>query len=598
LNKATILVVEDNLSSLRLLTDTLAGEGYRVLPADSGELALASMAANRPDLILLDIRMPGMDGFELIRRLKARTDWHDIPVIFLSAADDHELRVEAFRLGAVDYINKPFQHDELLARVRTHVDLFQLRADLERQAEELRTANEKLQALRFAERNQAEATRQAMERRFLDIVNTTDGIVWEADAATFTFTFISEKAERLLGFPAGDWQRPGFWVKHLHPDDLNWAPEFCASCTGRLEPHDFEYRFIASDGRTVWLRDMVTVVAENGRPRWLRGVMIDVTKQKALEAELREAYQLVDEVQRLSKLGGWRYDCATARIKWTDEVYRIYGVGPEFDPSDPLKNVGFYHPEDAPTIADAFRRAVELGEAYDMELRLIRKDDQQIWVRTIGNPQLEHGVVVRVTGNIIDISERKAAEEKIRALAFYDPLTGLPNRRLLFDRLHMALASCARSQHRGALLFIDLDNFKTINDSLGHDIGDLLLQEAAQRLKTCIREGDTVARLGGDEFVVMLEFLEGSHDNAVAQATTVGEKVLDALGAAYSLAGNQCRSTPSIGIALFDGHPASENDILKKADLAMYRAKKAGRNQVRIYDPKCDCSGIDRAAAM
>jgi len=139
----------------------------------------------------------------------------------------------------------------------------------------------------ITERKQAENALKASEQRFRDIVNTTDGIVWEADATTFAFTFVSKKAERLLGFTPQEWTAPGFWVAHLHPDDKAWAPDYCASCTGRLEPHEFEYRFIAQDGRTVWLHDIVTVVAENGAPRWLRGIMMDVTARKRTEEMLR-----------------------------------------------------------------------------------------------------------------------------------------------------------------------------------------------------------------------------------------------------------------------------------------------------------------------
>jgi PAS domain S-box-containing protein len=134
------------------------------------------------------------------------------------------------------------------------------------------------------------------------MVNTTDGIVWEADAKTFQFTFISEKAVKLLGFPAADWLAPGFWVSRLHPEDATWAPEFCASCTGRLEPHDFNYRFIARDGRTVWLHDIVTVVAEQGEPRWLRGIMVDITHEKLNEAKLLRQSQRAEALLQLPQL--------------------------------------------------------------------------------------------------------------------------------------------------------------------------------------------------------------------------------------------------------------------------------------------------------
>ncbi len=196
------------------------------------------------------------------------------------------------------------------------------------------------------------------------------------------------------------------------------------------------------------------------------------------------------------------------------------------------------------------------------------------------------GEVTHYVGTLTDITLRKAAENEIKHLAFYDPLTRLPNRRLLLDRLQQALASSTRNRSEGALLFIDLDNFKTLNDTLGHDIGDLLLQQVAQRLATCIREGDTVARLGGDEFVVMLEDLSENPQESATQTETVCEKILAILNQPYMLAGHQHHSTPSIGATLFNDHQNSVDELLKRADLAMYQAKAAGRNTVRFYDPE------------
>jgi diguanylate cyclase (GGDEF)-like protein/PAS domain S-box-containing protein len=185
-----------------------------------------------------------------------------------------------------------------------------------------------------------------------------------------------------------------------------------------------------------------------------------------------------------------------------------------------------------------------------------------------------------------DITQRKEAQEQIQNLAFYDPLTQLPNRRLLMNRLKQAMASSMRHQHQAALLFIDLDNFKTLNDSYGHDRGDMLLQQVAQRLVACIREGDTVARLGGDEFVLMLENLSSSALEASLQAKTVGETVLHTLNLDYQLANNLHHSTPSIGVTLFGGVQESIEEPLKRADLAMYQAKAAGRNTIRFFDPQ------------
>ncbi|MDH4465650.1 MAG: EAL domain-containing protein [Acidovorax sp.] len=184
-----------------------------------------------------------------------------------------------------------------------------------------------------------------------------------------------------------------------------------------------------------------------------------------------------------------------------------------------------------------------------------------------------------------DIRQRKASEREIQRLAFYDALTGLPNRMLLMDRMHQALATAQRRQQGGALLFIDLDNFKTLNDTLGHDQGDLLLQQVAQRLNTCVRSVDTVARLGGDEFVVMLEELSARPQELAMHARGVAEKILTLLAVPYALQGYQYRSTPSIGVAPFTGDETSVGELLKQADLAMYQAKTAGRNTLRFFDP-------------
>ncbi len=205
------------------------------------------------------------------------------------------------------------------------------------------------------------------------------------------------------------------------------------------------------------------------------------------------------------------------------------------------------------------------------------------------------GVVTHYVSTLTDITQRKAAEDEIKHLAFYDPLTRLPNRRLLLDRLHQALVANARSQHQGALIFIDLDHFKTLNDTHGHDKGDLLLQQVAQRLTLCVRAGDTVARLGGDEFVVMLENLSMQPQDAAAQAKMVGEKILGALNQPYQLADHEHHSTPSLGVTLFSDDRETVEDLLKRADLAMYQAKAAGRNALRFFDPEMQAAVAARA---
>jgi len=186
--------------------------------------------------------------------------------------------------------------------------------------------------------------------------------------------------------------------------------------------------------------------------------------------------------------------------------------------------------------------------------------------------------------NITLRHEAVEREEKIKQLAFYDPLTNLPNRRLLIERLVHALSKSDRSGKRGALLFLDLDHFKMLNDTLGHDMGDLLLKKVGERLLRCVRESDTVARLGGDEFIVMLEDLSDVPEEAAKQVQKVADLIIETLNIPYMLNTLEHNSTPSIGVAIFGDHGNSHEELLKHADIAMYQAKKAGRNAVRHFD--------------
>ncbi|MCP5228085.1 EAL domain-containing protein [Accumulibacter sp.] len=206
----------------------------------------------------------------------------------------------------------------------------------------------------------------------------------------------------------------------------------------------------------------------------------------------------------------------------------------------------------------------------------------------------EAGTVTGTLSSAEDVTERRQADEKIKELAFFDQLTSLPNRTLLLDRLKQTMASCLRSACRGALLFIDLDHFKSLNDTLGHDTGDILLQQVAQRLRRCVREEDTVARLGGDEFVVILAGLNGSAEDAAAGAEVVAHKILSSLNDVYHLGHVAQRSTASVGVTLFDGAQATAEDLMKQADLAMYRSKDAGRNLVRFFDPTLESAVTER----
>ena len=242
------------------------------------------------------------------------------------------------------------------------------------------------------------------------------------------------------------------------------------------------------------------------------------------------------------------------------------------------------------------RSALQTVQTVRSELINYKKDGSEFWLELEIVPVdyfsrgLTHWVSVAR-----DITARKLAEDEIEHLAFYDALTGLPNRQLLMDRLTLALSQDASHQDMGALMFIDLDHFKVLNDSLGHSKGDLLLQHVAKRLSGCVRHTDTVARLGGDEFVVMLEDLGSDPEVAAEKTKTVGNKILASLGEPYDLAGYQHYGSCSVGITLFSKHQESIGDLLKQADLAMYQAKAAGRNSVCFFDPEMQAAAIANA---
>jgi diguanylate cyclase (GGDEF)-like protein len=208
----------------------------------------------------------------------------------------------------------------------------------------------------------------------------------------------------------------------------------------------------------------------------------------------------------------------------------------------------------------------------------------------------DDGTIYALCGISTDISAHKQAEEAIHQLAYYDPLTKLPNRRLLLEHFHAALASSERRKDCGALLFVDVDNFKDLNDTLGHHVGDILLQQMAQRLGSCTRSQDTVARQGGDEFVVMLQSLGAHLDESVLQARQVAEKIVLRLSEPYHLEGKEFKSSVSLGVAMFSGDVIGQDELLKQADLAMYRSKADGRNRVSFFDPQMQAQVNERTA--
>ncbi|MFY3382930.1 EAL domain-containing protein [Paracidovorax sp. MALMAid1276] len=314
----------------------------------------------------------------------------------------------------------------------------------------------------------------------------------------------------------------------------------------------------------------------------------EIDRQQA-DARIRHQASLLDKAQDAILVR----DLEHRIIFWNKSAERLYGWSQLQALGQSIESLLY---DDPTHFRHATQAVLDHGE-WTGEIVQRHRDGSTIevegrWTLVVG----EDGKPQSILAINTDIRQRKASEREIQRLAFYDALTGLPNRMLLMDRMGHALNNAQRRQQGGALLFIDLDNFKQLNDTLGHDQGDLLLQQVAQRLNTCVRAVDTVARLGGDEFVVMLEELSPKPHELALHARGVGEKILAMLAVPYALSGYQYRSTPSIGIAPFTGATTSVGELLKQADLAMYQAKTAGRNTLRFFDPDMQAVVTTRAA--
>jgi diguanylate cyclase (GGDEF)-like protein len=322
----------------------------------------------------------------------------------------------------------------------------------------------------------------------------------------------------------------------------------------------------------------------------LRDTAVDLSRQSqalsSSQAELQRA-------QEVSKVGSWVYDLDADMMRLSDQTCRILNLAPGTNTSLDayLERV---HAEDRCVAATALQ-ATSTGSSIDNTHRIVDSDITR-WIRLKAEPELGvAGEVVRVVGIAQDITEHKKAQETIENLAYSDSLTQLPNRTLLRDRLYQLQTHSGRLVTWCAVLFIDLDHFKTLNDTQGHGKGDLLLQQVAKSLSGAVRQGDTVARLGGDEFVVMLNNLSSHAQEAASEAEAVCGKILSAIGQEYVLEGYKYRGTASIGVAMFQGCEASVDDLLKQADLAMYRAKATGRNGLAIFDPLMQTVASERA---
>jgi len=364
----------------------------------------------------------------------------------------------------------------------------------------------------------------------------------------------------------------------------------------------FEIRYIRKDGAQVWVR-LTLAVRRDSQGKLLHGITLveDISARKAAEqhlAETRKALAASEARFRsvfqtsLDALNISRLDDGTF-IEVNHAFLDLSGFAREEVLGRTSLELGMWaDPDDRLKMLDAIR--VNSG-CLNLEMPFRRKNGDICW-GLMSASAIEIDGIPCIQSAVRDTTDLKAAREEIKILAFYDPLTEVPNRRLFIERLQQSLVASTRTKTRRALLSIDLDNFKTVNDTLGHPIGDLLLQEVARRLTASVRKTDTVARLGGDEFVVMLQNLGGNLEDAATHARHVAESILNALGQPYMLDGRECLSGASIGITLFGNHPTSVDEILQQADFALYQAKANGRNKLHFFSPALQAAANDRAA--
>ncbi len=373
--------------------------------------------------------------------------------------------------------------------------------------------------------------------------------------------------------------------------DQDWRSELEQLLVGGCHHYRTERRFQHTDGTEVWGRITVSAVRdEDGDPRFLIGMVEDITEHKAAGEALRAAEAKFRSIFENAVEGIFQTSPDGHYLAANPALARIYGYDTVRDLEQGLTDISSQLYVD-PNRRGEFMRALEQhDEVRDFISQVYRKDGSTIWIsencRAVRDPT---GTLLYFEGTVEDISDRKRFEDQLVHDALHDALTGLPNRTLLLDRLTHAMQRSARTQQRYAVLMIDCDRFKLINDSLGHMVGDQLLIELSRRVQDCLRASDTLARLGGDEFVVLAEDLDQPGD-----AAALAGRIRLALAEPFLLDGQELFVSSSIGIALGSGDYHAPADLLRDADTAMYAAKKAGRNAHIVFEPGMHLNAVSQ----
>jgi diguanylate cyclase (GGDEF)-like protein/PAS domain S-box-containing protein len=561
-----ILLAEDN-ADMRAFLERLLRPHWDVQVVSDGVEALEAATAAPPDLVLTDVMMPGLDGFGLLKALRAQPATQDVPVVMVSARAGDEATEEALAAGADDYLVKPFKQRQLLARVRLQLNLAQARREVTEAAiRAVQEAAGRREAARFA----------SLARATTDFVCLTD--------PSGTILHVNPGGRRMLGLGPAD-ELDGVSLADL------------ISATSRT---DFTSVAVPTAVRTgVWRGD-TALRHQDGQEIPTSFVLIAHRDDDGKVAFLATTARDTSEERRIAELlsdaeGRFRhaFEDAPVGMAILDDALEIQRVNPELcallrrtpDKLVPADLLGHVHPDDRESTSRFLQQLTqERSTSLTWEVRMLRGDGTPVAATLSASlTQRRHGRR-QVLLHVQDITERHALESQLRHLADHDPLTGLLNRRRLMEQLEREVAAVQRYGGSGALLVLDLDDFKYVNDSLGHAAGDELILRTTQQLSQRLRETDTLARLGGDEFAVILPHVDEQ------QAREVAADLLDALwhgGMIVNRTGAR-RLSASIGIALFDQRRAQlppGDELLIEADTAMYDAKEAGRARVAVFDP-------------
>ena len=402
---------------------------------------------------------------------------------------------------------------------------------------------------------------------------TQQGQLLRANPALVQMNGYAAEADLLAGVmgPAVDWYvQPG--RKQVFTDLLERDGKVIGFVS-EIYRHKTRERIWISESAH-WVR------SASGLALYYEGTVEDITAQTALMEALRRSNEVLAATQELAGVGGVYNDLVQQQVTLTDEVYRILDLNPNEHRPSPATVFDYFTPASKTLIEGAIAHSNITGEPYDLELEMLTATGRRIWVHTKNVVTMREGRVALRTALLQDVTERKRAEALIWQQANFDALTGLPNRRMFKDRLAQDMLRSRRDGKPIAVLFIDLDRFKEVNDSLGHASGDDLLVEAGHRIQACVRASDTVARMGGDEFTVVLAaLLEPTRVENIAQA------ILTALAEPFILSGERAFISGSIGITVFPSNGAETDDLLKQADQALYDAKSGGRGRFSYFTP-------------